>query len=215
MRILIALFVVLGVVLAQSAHAGLLKQATKHPFLTGVAVLSVAAIATRAGRRNCASSGAGGIQGLGDSNIRCREDKTQKVGLVDKSKLALLKNQTKELRRSLSANGEKESKGCAAHHIVPQNESRDWAKDDADDARNVLDSCNISIDSAINGVYLPFNRNAECEGANHRKLHTKIYYSMVSRLLLAAHINNCDQVKTQLREIKEALRRNTFNGGVY
>lgn len=214
MRILIILFTILGAM--QSAHAGLFKQAVKHPFLTGAAVVAGAAIATHAGKQNCAKgSGTDGMPGPEESGggNQC-QGAGPKVSLVDKAELALLKSQTKELRRNLAASGEKESKGCAAHHIVPKNENRDWAKEDVDDARGILDSCGIGIDDAANGLYLPFNDDAECEGANHRKLHTKLYYEMISRALVNAFSGGCDQVQSQLKEIKNALRQNTLNGGV-
>ena len=214
MRILIIFFVAFGVM--HSAHAGLFKQAVKHPFLTGAAVVAGAAIATHAGKHNCASSGADGMPGSeeGGGNHHQCQGAGPKVSLVDKAGLALLKSQTKELRRSLAASGENESKGCAAHHIVPKNENRDWAKEDVDDARGILDSCGIGIDDAANGLYLPFNDDAECEGANHRKLHTKSYYEVISRALVNAFSGGCDQVQSQLKEIKNALRQNTLNGGV-
>lgn len=199
-----------------AAHAGLFKQAVKHPFLTGAAVVAGAAIATHAGKQNCAKgSGTDGMPGSEESGggNQC-QGAGPKVSLVDKAELALLKSQTKELRRNLAANGEKESKGCAAHHIVPKNENRDWAKEDVEDARGILDSCGIGIDDAANGLYLPFNDDAECEGANHRKLHTKLYYEVISRALVNAFSGGCDQVQSQLKEIKNALRQNTLNGGV-
>lgn len=212
-RILIILFVILGAM--QSAHAGLFKQAVKHPFLTGAAVVAGAAIATHAGKQNCAKGGgAEGMPGSEEGGGNQCQGAGPKVSLVDKAELALLKSQTKELRRNLAANGEKESKGCAAHHIVPKNENRDWAKEDVEDARGILDSCGIGIDDAANGLYLPFNDDAECEGANHRKLHTKLYYEVISRALVNAFSGGCDQVQSQLKEIKNALRQNTLNGGV-
>lgn len=214
LRLLIAFFATLGLAFASQAHAGLFKDAVRHPFLTGAVVVAGAAMAHEAAKPACGKgAGSDGMSGSDSGDDRCA-GAGEKGSLIDKAELTFLKSSTSKLRKNLAANGEKESKGCAAHHIVPQDENRDWAKNDAEDARGVLESCGIGIDDAINGVYLPFNKDAECEGANHRKLHTKIYYATVSRLLLAAHINSCDQVENQLREIKEALRRNTFIGGV-
>lgn len=129
--------------------------------------------------------------------------------------LLLLKSKTTKLRKNMKAAGETEKKGCAAHHIVPQNENRKWAKENADLSRLVLNECKIDIDDAINGVYLPFDENAKCEGANHNKLHSIEYYDEVAFRLLLAFKSDCDQVKNQLQKIKIELKQNTFIGGVY
>lgn len=214
LRLLITIFVTIGFIFTAQAHAGLVKDAVRHPVLTGAAVVAGVAIAHQASKPACGNgAGSDGMLGAESGDARC-VGTGDKVGLTDKAELALLKSTTRKLRKNLAANGEKDSKGCAAHHIVPQDESRDWAKDDVDYARQILADCGIGIDDATNGVYLPFNKDAECDGANHRKLHTRIYYATIRLLLSNARVNSCDQVETQLREIKEALRRNTFIGGV-
>lgn len=191
------------------SHAGLLKQAAKHPALTLGVVGAGAAMMAHGGKTGCRKDS----DGMSD-NDSC-QGSTSGVSIKDKAALFLQKSQTKELRKNLQAAGEDESKGCAAHHIVPQNEKREWAKDDANKARQVLNSCDIGIDDAINGVYLPFNKDAECDGANHRKLHTSRYYREVARLLLNAASKSCDEVKRELGEMKSKLRLNTFIGGVH
>ncbi|MDP2759904.1 MAG: AHH domain-containing protein [Sideroxyarcus sp.] len=166
-------------------------------------------IISNANNRRCANNSDGISEGA-----QC-QSAPPKISLKDKAALLLQKSQAKELRKNLKSAGEDDAKGCAAHHIVPKNENRDWAKDDAKDARDMLDSCGIDIDDAINGVYLPFNKDAECEGANHRRLHTKAYYGEVAKRLLKAALGDCGEVENQLSKIKSELRQNTFIGGVH
>lgn len=191
------------------AHAGVLKQAIKHPVIAGGVIVAGAAMVVNAKKRRCAAT----ADGISDGS-QCN-NAPPKIGLKDKAALLLQKSQTKELRKSLKAAGEDGDKGCAAHHIVPKNENRKWARDDAEDVREILSNCNIHIDDAINGIYLPFNQDAECVGANHRKLHTMDYYRELVRRLARGALNDCHDVKNELREIKKELRQNTFIGGVH
>lgn len=198
-----------------SAYAGVVKEVIKHPVRTGTAAVAVGTLiymnAKKAPGNGCSEDSSGLGQGSGSG---CKEG-ADKPSLAEKADLLLLKAKTAKLRKNLAANGEKAQKGCAAHHLVPQDENRDWARDDVESARSVLDACGIGVDDALNGVYLPFNKDAECEGANHRKLHTKIYYSTVKALLATAAHNGCGEVEVRLNEIKAALRSNTFIGGVH
>lgn len=213
-RIAAMAFALMVSAVSSARAAGLVEEAVKHPFRTGAAVATGAVIymnAKKAPGNGCSEDSSGLGQGSGSG---CK-DVADKPSLAEKADLLLLKAKTTKLRKNLAANGEKSSKGCAAHHLVPQEENRDWARDDVESARNVLDACGIGIDDALNGVYLPFNKDAECEGANHRKLHTKIYYSTVKALLATAAHNGCGEVEVRLNEIKAALRSNTFIGGVH
>ncbi len=114
------------------------------------------------------------------------------------------KSNTLKLRKNLLAAGEPSAKGCAAHHIVAQEDKRKSAAD----SREILDQCNIDIDDAINGVHLPHNKNAECAGANHRTLHTDNYYDYVVGVLKVALFSGCGSVKDNLSDIKTDLLNN-------
>ena len=125
-----------------------------------------------------------------------------------KDLLYLKRSNTAKLERSLEAAGESRPKGCAAHHIVPQNEGRSWAKDDADRARKVLGLCKIPIDSAENGVWLPAQPEAECEGKWHPSLHTRAYYKEIAdKLQKSFDKNGCKGVKQTLTDLKNALSK--------
>ena len=120
--------------------------------------------------------------------------------------LHLERSNTAKLEKSLEAAGESRPKGCAAHHIVPQNENRPWAKDPADKARSILEQCGIDINSAENGVWLPAKPWAECEGEWHPSLHTKAYYKDIAdKLKRSFKKNGCEGVRQTLTDIKNAL----------
>lgn len=196
--------------LTTPTQAGVVNKAIDHPYITGAAILGTAIAIKAATRCSAAERAALPAEATADCDAASA---APKVSLKDKAALLLLKSQTKELRKNLAANGENDKKGCAAHHIVPRKEGRSWAKKDADLARGVLGSCGINIDAAINGVYLPYNDDAECDGANHRNLHNGDYYAAVASFLLRAQRRGCGEVEKQLGEIKNMLRQSTFPGG--
>lgn len=119
-----------------------------------------------------------------------------------------------QLRKSLriervAAGGSSEPpEGCDAHHIVPKKDERAWAKDYVDKAREILAECNIGINSAENGVYLPRNGSvdAKCEGSSHQGLHNQDYYKYITDKLAQASGNGgCSEVKNALSDIKNSL----------
>lgn len=117
--------------------------------------------------------------------------------------LTIARSNTAKLERALEAAGEARPKGCAAHHIVPQNEGREWAKDFAEKARNILKECGIDLNAAENGVWLPAKPGAECTGKWHPKLHTKKYYKRIFDLLDTANkTDGCQGVKNALKQLK-------------
>lgn len=102
---------------------------------------------------------------------------------------------------------------CDAHHIVPKNEGRKWAKSYADNARQILESCNIDIDSAMNGIYLPGKdaSRSKCHGSYHKTLHNKVYYEDIhSRLQGAYRSGDCDNVIEELKAIKNDLSNKVY-----
>lgn len=120
----------------------------------------------------------------------------------------------KALAKSLKADGEPAKDGCVPHHIVPWNEGRKGLKELAESARAILRKCNIPIDSAINGVWLPAKPDADCEGAWHPKLHNKDYYQAAYTDLDAAlnATDNCQAVRRMLRQIKAKLEAKSYAG---
>lgn len=118
------------------------------------------------------------------------------------------KSSTLKLRKNLLAVGEPSAKGCAAHHIVAQGKSLGPGGQETAEARNVLKRCDIDINDAINGVFLPQKSNHECLGVNHNKLHTERYYKYVAAVLELALGNGCNTVKDRLQDIKRHLQNN-------
>lgn len=104
--------------------------------------------------------------------------------------------------------------GCDAHHIVPEKEGRPWAKKFVEPSRKILVACNIDINSAENGVFLPRSEStkSECTGTFHRSMHDENYYTKVFTELDKAMNNGggCSEVKNTLRLIKEDL----INGAI-
>ena len=131
------------------------------------------------------------------------EEPTSQV--LEKSNSPKLRKNLNEERKSLGLPPDPEN--CDGHHIVPGGEGRSWAKEFTDPSRKILESCNIDIDSAENGVYLPNNSNeqSECEGTYHKTLHTKNYYSQVLKRLNNVKSEGCEEVKNELAAIKEDL----------
>lgn len=89
----------------------------------------------------------------------------------------------------------------AAHHIVAGNAP------DAAEARQILDSFEININSASNGVFLPTELGVS-NAAYHPSLHTSSYYSKVNALLRGA--TSSQDVKDILAQISQSLLNGTF-----
>lgn len=139
-------------------------------------------------------------------------DQTNLNNIQNPDDINLLRSShTAELRKGL--NDERIASGlppdpedCDAHHIVPKQEGRQWAKQYADDSREILNECEISIDSAENGVYLPGSKvGAKCSGTYHKSLHTREYYINIRDRLANAYTQGCDAVYDELRNIKAEL----------
>ncbi len=144
-----------------------------------------------------------------------QHDELQNFKKYDREASAGLRELHKELKVERVATGGPPEKpdGCDAHHIVPQREGRAWAKEFVDSAREILKECNIGINSAENGIYLPNGKsqNSQCEGTHHPAVHTKDNYEKLSELLKDAKINNgCEGVRDTLLEIKNSLLRGVF-----
>ncbi len=139
-----------------------------------------------------------------------QHDELNSFKKYDREASAGLRELHRELKITRVADGGPPEKpdGCDAHHIVPQREGRIWAKDLADKSRDILKSCAIGLNSALNGVYLPNGKslNTECEGQNHHKLHTQTYYETIyERLSEAKRNGGCDSVRDALNSIKQSL----------
>lgn len=144
-----------------------------------------------------------------------QQDELNNFKKYDREASAGLRELHRELKiERVAAGGPPEKPdGCDAHHIVPQRDGRAWAKEFVDSAREILKECNIGINSAENGIYLPNGKklNSECEGIHHPAVHTKHNYEKLSELLKDAKINNgCDGVRDTLLEIKNSLLRGVF-----
>lgn len=163
------------------------------------------------------------VEEINRNSIQCihvfkqagQQDELNNFKKYDREASAGLRELHKELKIARVAAGGPPEKpdGCDAHHIVPQREGRVWAKEYADTTREILKECNIGINSAENGIYLPNGKsnNSQCEGTHHSDVHTKANYEKLSRLLKDAKNNNgCDGVRDRLLEIKNNLLRGTF-----
>ncbi len=105
--------------------------------------------------------------------------------------------------------------GNAAHHIVAK------AEPNAQEARNVLEALDIDINSACNGVFLPYYKdNYVYNESLHRGGHSKEYFLEVNnrftQTLKAFDSNlNCNNIKkiqkTYTKEQKTELKNNILN----
>ena len=109
-----------------------------------------------------------------------------------------------KLTKNLISSGVSKPAQTAAHHIVAGNAKL------AQPARDVLAKFNISINDAVNGVFLPANRNClNITGANiHSTLHTNDYYETVNTMLSTCTTKN--EVIETLGIIKEMLLKGEF-----
>ena len=119
----------------------------------------------------------------------------------------------KILAKNLTKAGEpRPGKGCAAHHIVPS----DAKYDVVFRARRILEHCQISINSYLNGVWLPqVKKGSACHGVYHpgdiHGKHKEDYYTWVFLRLNAALLGgnsdeeSCSLVKETLQKIKTHL----------
>lgn len=204
----------LALMLAIDAEAGAGHAAKHHPVATGLAVFAIGAVGYETIRREC-------INPNGTIKEQCRPaDNTDMDSpeLGKPSDLGILKSShTVELRRNLnrdqiSAGMPPDPDDCDAHHIVPKKEGRKWARGAADDARAILEMCNIDIDSEQNGIYLPNKNNgsSDCRGSYHKTLHKKKYYEEIRGRLTKASGVDCNTVADELAAIKNDLLLGRF-----
>jgi RHS repeat-associated protein len=92
------------------------------------------------------------------------------------------KPSSRALARNLIDAGVERPAGVAAHHIVA------GSADEASEARAVLQSFDIDINSAENGIFLPANKSSpnSLYNAVHSTVHTDQYFVEVNRLLAGA-----------------------------
>lgn len=104
----------------------------------------------------------------------------------------------------------------AAHHMVPWDDAR------AARARDILDEYGVDVDSASNGVFLPFTtRNADGDlvlsnpdlgdAANHRVIHTDAYMDEITQRLEGAQSR--EDVIDILNDAREELLIDEFPYG--
>ena len=214
MKRLICLLVACSII-SGPAQAGLARKAAKKAVVVtaiiGGAGLYAAAMQKRAGR----GGGQPGV--LADSPEGYERpllgDRVADAGEKAKDKIDdwVLKSDTRKLRSNLAKAGEQGGKNCDAHHIVPKNDNREWAKDSVSFSRGVLESCGIDLDSAANGVWLPGKENdSDCVGTYHKTIHTKQYYVLIRSLLSAVVDNGCESVSEELHSIKQGILRGEF-----
>ena len=111
---------------------------------------------------------------------------------------------SRKLRQSMKEDGRDIPDGYAAHHIVPENDVR---FPEATEARKILESFGIDLDSSPNGVGLPHKVEIP-EGGYHPGIHTRKYYRGVRDLLRTAKTK--DQAAGILRDIGDRLSRGEF-----
>lgn len=197
---------VLVSLLASSAYAGVVKEMIRHPVRTGTAAVAVGALIYMNTKKSTGNGCSEDSTGLGQGSGSGCKEVAGKPSLAEKADLLLLKATTTKLRKNMAANGEEKANGCAAHHIVPHSENRKWARKDAEESRQLLRACGIDLDDAVNGVYLPYENDAECTGPDHNGLHSKAYYSAIVQALRAAFNRGCGSMEQEMGKIKNALK---------
>lgn len=225
-----ALVFALAAAMATSASAGVVTKFLSRPgkpvaFLGSAAL--VAGAAHLAQRHACKKNGGriGGsapavtpdgdlVRGAaGGLRISCPEDvesATVAEYASTASQDAVLATQTfktRELVKNMKNAGKgSPPEGCAAHHIVPREHKPSWARVTLARAREVLAQCQIDIDDAVNGIYLPHRPDAKCKGADHNKVHNREYYEALLQMLLEGRSEQgCRGVRHALEDMHDLL----------
>ncbi|MBC5623762.1 RHS repeat-associated core domain-containing protein, partial [Butyricimonas hominis] len=111
---------------------------------------------------------------------------------------------SKKLADDMIAHGIPRPANTAAHHIVGSSKKAKAAKD-------ILDKHKIDIDSYVNGVFLPNNRNSSAPGLLHTGRHTNDYIERVNAEIVAADLaGGKDAVLKQLDQIRKMLLNGTY-----
>jgi hypothetical protein len=118
----------------------------------------------------------------------------------------VLGHPSRTLARNLAKGGYPRPIGHAAHHIVPP---REYRFKEAVEARKILEKFGIDINSADNGVWLPYkHKPAPGEGTYHPSLHRGPYYAEVERLLRLATTK--EKAIETLKDIGQQLSNGSF-----
>ena len=108
----------------------------------------------------------------------------------DMAEIVFKGGNSKKLANNLIKNGIERGENQAAHHIVAGGSK--YAKD----TRKILAKFNISVNDAVNGVFL--------DKSMHSKLHTKEYYQKVQKYL-SENAQSREEVVNALKDIAEIL----------
>ena len=178
----------------------LMQQQGKTKDKTGEAEDRVGEVIGDAGTADQVLSGEEEVAGTSDGG--CSGDSGEEPDKKNNNFNPDEKPSSKTLRKNMENKGVEEPKyKNAAHHIVA------GAAKLANDARNVLKSFGISINDAVNGVFLPTVKGVS-DAMYHTNLHTNNYYNEVNELLQRATTRE-DVIET-LRQIAEQLLNGTF-----
>ena len=108
----------------------------------------------------------------------------------DMAEIVFKGGNSKKLANNLIKNGIERGENQAAHHIVAGGSK--YAKD----TRKILAKFNISVNDAVNGVFL--------DKSMHSKLHTKEYYQKVQKYL-SENAQSREEVVNALKDIAKIL----------
>ena len=108
----------------------------------------------------------------------------------DMAEIVFKGGNSKKLANNLIKNGRERGENQAAHHIVAGGSK--YAKD----TRKILAKFNISVNDAVNGVFL--------DKSMHSKLHTKEYYQKVQKYL-SENAQSREEVVNALKDIAKIL----------
>ena len=108
----------------------------------------------------------------------------------DMAEIVFKGDNSKKLVNNLIKNGIERGENQAAHHIVAGGSK--YAKD----TRKILAKFNISVNDAVNGVFL--------DKSMHSKLHTKEYYQKVQKYL-SENAQSREEVVNALKDIAKIL----------
>ena len=112
----------------------------------------------------------------------------------DMAEIVFKGGNSKKLANNLIKNGIERGENQAAHHIVAGGSK--YAKD----TRKILAKFNISVNDAVNGVFL--------DKSMHSKLHTKEYYKKIQMEL--QNLKTREQVIDKLADIAKRLEEECF-----
>jgi hypothetical protein len=154
-RIIATLLIVAITIYASTSEAGIIRRARNALLMGGVVAASVAWVHA-AHAKKCRKAEDSGFDYASCYNTDSMQDQ---VLLRDPAGIRELRKNLVQERELAGVTPADPGSGCETHHIVPEEENRIWARDNARKARAAINGC-VDINSEENGIFSSKQRHA-------------------------------------------------------